>query len=116
MWGIDEAWRSSGCATGACRGADWVLHSRGISGRRFEWRENMNRRIGFLVVVLAVAGIITVRGAFSQPTPQAARKVIKLAGGPIQAPFSDAILAGNTLYLAGGSGIDTKTGKGPEKI
>ena len=41
----------------------------------------MNRRIGFLTAVLAVAGILTVRGAFSQPTPQATRKVIKLAGG-----------------------------------
>ncbi len=76
----------------------------------------MNRRISFLVVVLAVAGILTVRGAFSQPTPQAARKVIKLAGGPVQAAFSDAILAGNTLYLAGRIGIDPKTGKVPEKI
>jgi len=76
----------------------------------------MNRRIGFLTAVLAVAGILTVRGAFSQPTPQATRKVIKMAGGPITAPFSDAILAGNTLYLAGRIGIDPKTGKVPEKI
>lgn len=76
----------------------------------------MNRRISFLVVVLAVAGIFTVRGAFSQAPPQAARRVIKLAGGPISAPFSDGILAGNTLYLAGRIGIDPKTGKVPEKI
>src|SRR5205814_2081510 len=81
-----------------------------------EWRETMNRRISFLAVVLAVAGILTVRGAFSQPTPQATRKVIKMAGGPITAPFSDAILVGNTLYLAGRIGIDPKTGKVPEKI
>src|SRR5260370_33021107 len=76
----------------------------------------MNRRISFLVVVLAVAGIFTVRGAFSQVTIQPTRKVIKLAGGPIEAPFSDAILSGNTLYLAGGIGLDAKTGKPPEKI
>ncbi len=76
----------------------------------------MNRRISFLVVALAVAGIFTVRGAFSQPTPQATRKVIKLAGGPVQAPFSDGILAGNTLYLAGRIGVDPKSGKVPEKI
>jgi 2-iminobutanoate/2-iminopropanoate deaminase len=78
--------------------------------------ERMNRRIGFLVVVLAVAGVLTARGALSQPPQQAARKVIKLAGGPVQAPFSDAILSGNTLYLAGRIGIDPKTGKVPEKI
>lgn len=76
----------------------------------------MNRRVGLLLVVLLVAGILTVRGAFSQATPQAARKVIKLSGGPVQAPFSDAILVGNTLYLAGRIGIDPKTGKPPEKI
>jgi len=76
----------------------------------------MNRRIGFLTAVLAVAGILTARGAFSQPTPQATRKVIRLQSGPIEAPFSDAILAGNTLYLAGRLGLDPKTGKPPEKI
>ena len=76
----------------------------------------MNRRIGFLGLALAVGGILTVNGAFPKPSPQATRKVIKLAGGPVQAPFSDAILAGNTLYLAGRIGIDPKTGKVPEKI
>jgi 2-iminobutanoate/2-iminopropanoate deaminase len=76
----------------------------------------MNRRISFLVVVLAVAGFLTVRGALSQVTIQPSRKVIKLAGGPIEAPFSDAILSGNTLYLAGRIGLDPKTGKAPEKI
>jgi 2-iminobutanoate/2-iminopropanoate deaminase len=76
----------------------------------------MNLRISFLVVVLVVAGVLTVRGALSQPSPQATRKVIKLAGGPIEAPFSDGILAGNTLYLAGRIGLDPKTGKPPEKI
>ena len=76
----------------------------------------MNRRIGIAAVALAVAGILTVRGAFSQPSPQATRKVIKLTGGPVEAPFSDAILAGNTLYLAGRIGLDPKTGKPPEKI
>jgi reactive intermediate/imine deaminase len=76
----------------------------------------MNRRMAFLAGALAVAGILTVRGAISQVTTQPARKVIKLAGGPVTAPFSDAILTGNTLYLAGRIGIDPKTGKPPEKI
>jgi reactive intermediate/imine deaminase len=76
----------------------------------------MNRRISFLAIVLAVAGILTVHGAFSQVAIQPTRKVIKMAGGPVQAPFSDAILSGNTLYLAGRIGIDPKTGKVPEKI
>ena len=76
----------------------------------------MNRRIGFLLVALTVAGIVTASGAFSQVTIQPTRKVIKLPGGPVSAPFSDAILSGNTLYLAGRIGIDPKTGKVPEKI
>jgi 2-iminobutanoate/2-iminopropanoate deaminase len=76
----------------------------------------MNRRIGFLAVVLTVAGIFTVRGAFSQPSPQATRRAIKLGAMSAQLPFSDAILAGNTLYLAGRIGLDAKTGKPPEKI
>ena len=76
----------------------------------------MNRRVGLLLVVLFAAGIFTVRGAFSEAPPQASRKVIKLPGGPVQAPFSDAILTRNTLYLAGRIGLDPKTGKPPEKI
>jgi 2-iminobutanoate/2-iminopropanoate deaminase len=76
----------------------------------------VNRRVGFLLVVLLAGGIFTVRGAFSEAPPQATRKVIKLAGAPVQAPFSDAILSGNTLYLAGRIGIDPKTGRPPEKI
>jgi len=67
----------------------------------------MNRRISFLVMVLAVAGILTVHSAGSQVTIQ---------DKPAQLPFSDAILSGNTLYLAGRLGLDPKTGKAPEQI
>ena len=76
----------------------------------------MNRRSSFLVIILVVAGILTVRGAFSQPTPQSTRRAIKLGDMSAQLPFSDAILAGNTLYVAGRIGLDPKTGKAPEKI
>ena len=76
----------------------------------------MHRRIGILVALLVVGGIFTLRGVSSQVTLQPTRRVIKLPGGPVQAPFSDAILSGNTLYLAGRIGIDPKTGKVPEKI
>jgi 2-iminobutanoate/2-iminopropanoate deaminase len=76
----------------------------------------MNGRMSFVAVALAVGGILTASGMFSQVTSQPTRKVIKLQGGPITAPFSDAILSGNTLYLAGRIGIDPKTGKVPEKI
>jgi len=76
----------------------------------------MNRRFTFLAIVLVVAGILTVRGASSQVTIQPTRKAINLPEKSVQAPFSDAILSGNTLYLAGRIGLDPKTGKAPEKI
>lgn len=76
----------------------------------------MNRRIGLVAVALVAGGVLTASGTFSQVTMQPTRKVIKLPGGPISAPFSDGILTGNTLYLAGRIGIDPKTGKVPEKV
>ncbi len=76
----------------------------------------MNRRIGFLVAALALGGIFTVRGALSQVTIQSTRKAIRVGDLSAQFPFSDAILSGNTLYLAGRLGLDPKTGKAPDKI
>ena len=74
----------------------------------------MNRRIATVAVVL-LTGFFSVLLANSRPLPQAARKAINLPGKTIAAPFSDAILAGNTLYLAGRIGLD-KDGKAPDKI
>jgi len=76
----------------------------------------MNRRVAILAVVLIVGAISTVRGALSQVTIQPTRKAINLPGKSAQAPLSDAILSGNTLYLSGRLGLDPKTGKAPEKI
>lgn len=76
----------------------------------------MNRRVLILLSVLAVAALFTVRGAFSQSSPQSARRAINRSERPVQAPFSDAIIAGDTLYLAGSIGVDPKTGKPPEKL
>jgi len=44
-----------------------------------------------------------------------ARRHFKRAGDPLRAPlpFSDAVLAGDTLYLAGTIGLDPKTGLPP---
>src|SRR5215467_2191951 len=76
----------------------------------------MNRRVGIALAGLLAAGIVTVAGLSSQPAPQASRKYIDLPGKSVQAPFSDAVLAGNTLYMAGRIGLDPKTGQAPEKI
>jgi 2-iminobutanoate/2-iminopropanoate deaminase len=75
----------------------------------------LNRRAGFVFLVLAAAGFITVRGAFSQAPVPASRRAIHLPDANPQLPFSDGILAGNTLYLAGRIGLD-KSGKPPAEI
>jgi 2-iminobutanoate/2-iminopropanoate deaminase len=75
-------------------------------------RSLLNRRSAFAFVALLVAGILTAHGALSQaPT----RKAINLPDKPAQLPFSDAIVAGNTVYLAGRLGLD-KDGKVPADI
>ena len=73
----------------------------------------MNRRVGIAVVGLAVAGIFAVRGAWPEPQQHATRQVFNAPEKAVQAPYSDGILAGNTLYLAGRIGLDPKTGKPP---
>jgi 2-iminobutanoate/2-iminopropanoate deaminase len=76
----------------------------------------MNRRTGLVTLLLAVGVFFTVHGAFSQTDSISKRRAINLPSKPIQAPFSNAILHGDTLYLAGSIGLDPKTGKVPEKI
>ena len=76
----------------------------------------MNRRVGILFIGLIVAGVLTVRGAFSEAPPQTTRTAINAPGKTAGAPFSDAILAGNTLYLSGKIGLDPKTGKPPAAV
>ncbi len=75
----------------------------------------MNRRISFVLVALVFAGILTVHGAFSQTASSPTRRAISLPDDNPQAPFSGAILTGNTLYLSGRIGLDPKTGKAPEQ-
>jgi len=76
----------------------------------------VNRRLSVLLIVLIVGGVLIVRGAFSSPEPQTTRKVFNAPEKTVQAPYSDGILAGNTLYLAGRIGLDPKTGKPPAAI
>jgi 2-iminobutanoate/2-iminopropanoate deaminase len=76
----------------------------------------LNRRIVFLLSALLVAGFVTAHGAFSKSAPQSTRKVFNAPEKTVQAPYSDGILTGNTLYLAGRIGLDPKTGKPPAEI
>jgi len=76
----------------------------------------VNRRTATALVALIVAGFATARGTWSKPSSQTARKVYNAPERTVQAPFSDGILAGNTLYLAGRIGLDPKTGQAPAQI
>jgi 2-iminobutanoate/2-iminopropanoate deaminase len=91
------------------------LHSPPVANL-FDQELSMNRRVWILFVALGLSTFFTVRGAFSQGEAQSKRRAINLPDKPVQAPFSNAILAGDTLYLAGNIGLDPKTGKAPEKI
>jgi 2-iminobutanoate/2-iminopropanoate deaminase len=82
---------------------------------RINNNSTLNRRTAFVFLILAAGGLLTVRGAFSQATPQANRRAIHLPDANPQLPFSDGILTGNTLYLAGRIGLD-KSGKPPAEI
>jgi 2-iminobutanoate/2-iminopropanoate deaminase len=76
----------------------------------------MNRRVLAVLVILALGGFTTVRGAFPQGTVPSTRRAINLPDDNPQAPLSGAILAGNTLYLSGRIGLDPKTGKPPAEV
>jgi len=76
----------------------------------------VNRRISFLLAVLAAATFATFSGGISHASLQATRHAINLADDNPQLPFSGAILSGNTLYLSGRIGLDPKTGKAPADV
>lgn len=72
----------------------------------------MKRIILAALLAVLFCGVVAA-AAFRQKQQSAARHYINLPGRPLQAPFSDAVLVGNTLYLAGWIGIDPKTGRVP---
>ena len=81
--------------------------------RMLSW---LNQRVIFVLIGLLLGGFLASGGVFSQAAPQSARRVINLPGKSDQLPFSDGIVTGNTLYLAGRLGLDPKTGKPPAEI
>ncbi len=66
--------------------------------------------VAFLLMVPAALLAVST----DQPAPQ--RRYINRPGRTNTLPFSDAVLAGNTLYIAGNIGLDQKTGRPPEVI
>jgi 2-iminobutanoate/2-iminopropanoate deaminase len=66
------------------------------------------RRLSVLALVLCL-GV----SALAQ-TPK--KRYINLPNRNVNAPFSDAVLVGDTLYIAGRIGLDPKTGKVPDDV
>ena len=71
----------------------------------------MTRTIGWGLLAVAV---LAAAGAGSDAVRASApRRHINLPRRVVAAPFSDAVLVGDTLYLAGRLGLDPATGKPP---
>ena len=71
-----------------------------------------NVRRGFLGG-LVLGALVVAAVAVVQAQGTGAPRAINLPGRTTTAPFSDAILVGNTLYVAGRLGMDPETGRPP---
>jgi 2-iminobutanoate/2-iminopropanoate deaminase len=85
------------------------------------WKNSMTRALIILSVLAAITAtlVITDTGTAQTPAPKttaAASRHIVLPGRKDTLPFSDAVLVGDTLYLAGRIGIDPETGKPPAEL
>ncbi len=75
----------------------------------------MNKVYVLLLLIVVAAASMSAQAAPKEAGPQSARRYINLPK-PVQAPFSDGVLVGNTLYIAGRLGLEPKTGKLPDDI
>src|SRR6266404_3677168 len=87
------------------------------------WSNSMKRGLTFTSVLMVIAAGLVLRqtGNAVTPTPApnpttCARRHIVLPSRTDTLPFSDAVLVGDTLYLAGRIGIDPQTGKPPAEL
>jgi 2-iminobutanoate/2-iminopropanoate deaminase len=69
-----------------------------------------------LLVFLCLTGFLASAKSQEKSEGGSARQYINLPNRAVQAPFSDGVLVGNTLYLAGRIGIDPKTGQPPDSL
>ncbi len=77
----------------------------------------MNRIVVVLLtmMLLGIAASGQAAPRASKKAAAASRRYINLPK-PVQAPFSDAVTVGDTMYIAGRIGVDPKTGHPPADI
>ena len=86
-------------------------------------KNSIQRGVTILSVLAALAaGLVVIQtGNAVTPTPASkpaasAGRHIVLPGRKDTLPYSDGVLVGNTLYLAGKIGVDPETGRAPEDV
>ena len=70
-------------------------------------------RNGFVAGLVLGVLVVSAVAALSAAQGSSGRRAINLPGRTTAAPFSDAVLAGNTLYVAGRLGLDPDTDRPP---
>ncbi len=85
------------------------------------WKSLAGRSLIITSVLAAITAALvsTQTGNAVTPAPQTragSRRAIVLPSRTDPLPFSDAVLVGDTLYLAGRIGVDPQTGKPPEDV
>jgi reactive intermediate/imine deaminase len=70
-------------------------------------------RMPSTLAVLLIGAVLGLSAGTELRGAAASRRHINLATRAVQAPFSDGVLVGDTLYLAGRIGIDPASGKPP---
>ena len=85
------------------------------------WKNSIRRGLAILSVVAAIAaGLVVIQtGNAVTPLPKTsvgAKRYIVLPTRKDTLPFSDGVLVGDTLYLAGKIGIDPETGRAPDDV
>ena len=81
------------------------------------WKNSIRRSLVSLSVLVAItAPLIVAQTPAPKTTPAEARRFIVLPNRKDMLPYSDAVLVGDTLYLAGKIGVDPETGKPPAEL
>lgn len=65
---------------------------------------------------LVVLGLVLTSNVLVYSQKETIQRYINLPGKNAQLPFSDGVLASDTMYLAGRLGLDPQTGKVPEDV